>query len=152
MNKQILAALAAAGLVLSSSFALGAQAVSGNVTVGNAASTADNTDCELLSEIVTLGVSTKVHGAYFCDEATNLVQVAACHEGGSRKGVSCTDTDTVTAGDQLPAGCTVADGSTSATPSYKSFFASSAGGVMAEIPLDGRCSATTIVGIDGFSG
>ncbi|MNG15790.1 hypothetical protein D3C84_996380 [compost metagenome] len=80
------------------------------------------------------------------------MQVAACHEGGSRaQGVACTDTDPLVAGDQLPDGC---DGTPTPTnssiPDYKAFFASSQGGVMQEQALGARCNAGTIVGIEGF--
>lgn len=147
MNKQLIAALMAAGLGVASSMAFAAptafqgnQAVTGGV--GN--------DCPLLAEDVTLGVSKNVHGAYNCDEADNLVQVAACSEGGSRQvGVACIDLDPLLAGDQLPPGCNALGGN-STIPDYKAFFTSSEGGVMAEYQLGQRCGAGTIVGIDGF--
>lgn len=146
MNKQLIAALMAVGLGLSAGSASAATAFEGNedVTGGTTG------ECTLLAETVTLGVSSNVHGAYNCDETLNLVQVAACHEGGSRaQGAACVDTDTTTTGDQLPAGCS-ALGGFSTIPDYKAFFTSSAGGVMSEYALGGRCTATTIVGIDGF--
>ncbi len=147
MNKQLIAALMAAGLGVASSMAFAAPAAFQNnqeVTggVGN--------DCALLAEDVTLGVSKNVHGAYNCDETENLVQVAACHEGGSRQvGVACVDLDPLVVGDQLPPGCAQAGGN-STIPDYKAFFTSSEGGVMQEYQLGARCDAGTIVGIDGF--
>lgn len=151
MKKQIIAALITAGFGLFASAASAAPtAFTGNerITGGTGG------DCSLLAEAVTLGVSSKVHGAYNCDEALNLVQVAACHEGGSRAGVTCvaiTDPEDPTADPTYPAGCTADNvGEQSPIPSYKSFFTSSAGGVMVEYPMDGRCSESTIVGIDGF--
>lgn len=146
MNKQIIAALMVVGFGLFASAASAATAFTSNeeVTGGTTG------ECTLLAETITLGVSNNVHGAYNCDETLNLVQVAACHEGGSRaQGAACVDTDLTTAGDQLPAGCTAASGF-STIPDYKAFFTSSQGGVMTEYALGGRCTATTIVGIDGF--
>lgn len=145
MNKQLIAALMAVGFSLSAGAASAATAFTGNTDV-------DNTECALLAEEVTLGVSKSVHGAYNCDETENLVQVAACHEGGSRaQGASCVDLDATDGDDTgpLPAGCS-AIGGFSTIPDYKAFYTSSEGGVMAEYSLGGRCDATTVVGIDGF--
>ncbi|WP_312289657.1 hypothetical protein [Stutzerimonas nitrititolerans] len=145
MNKQLTAILMATGFVFSASAAIAAPtAFQENVQV-------DNSACALLGEEITLGVSAKVHGAYACDEEENLVQVAACHEGGSRsQGVACTDTDPDTTGVQLPAGCEN-NATHSSIPSYKAFFTSSRGGVMQEQELGSRCGEGTIVGIKGFS-
>lgn len=107
-------------------------------------------ECALLMEDVTLGVSANVHGAFLCDEAENLVQVGACHEGGSRgRGAACTDQNNQMEGDQLPEGCTVASGF-STIPSYIGFMASSAGGVLQEHALGGRCSGSTLTGLDAW--
>ena len=146
MNKQIVAALMAVGFGLSAGVASAATAFTGNTQV-------DSTECALLAEEVTLGVSASVHGGYFCSEEDNVVEVAACHEGGSRQqGVACsTDADTETVEIELPEGCEDNTGF-STTPDYKAFGTSSRGGVMQEYQLGARCSATTIVGIDGFSG
>jgi hypothetical protein len=143
MNKQIFAAVLAVGLSVSAGMASAATAFQSNVEV-------ETTDCTLLAETITLGVSAKVHGAYACNETTNLVEVGACHEGGSRaQGAACQDTDANTPGDQLPAGCD-AVGGFSTIPDYKMFFTSSRGGVMQEFALGGRCSASTVVG-QGFT-
>lgn len=149
MKNQFIAALVAVGFGLFASAASAAPtAFTGNKEVTTGAG-----GCALLAEKVTLGVSSKVHGAFNCDEAANLVQVGACHEGGSRAGVTCvaiTDPEDATKV-TYPAGCTADTvGEQSSVPSYKSFFTSSAGGVMVEYPMDGRCSDTTIVGVDGF--
>jgi len=149
MKKNFFAALMAVGLSASVGVAFAAPtAFQGNedITGGTTG------DCTLLAETVTLGVSANVHGAYNCDETENLVQVAACHEGGSRaQGAACVDLNT-TDGDPngpLPAGCS-AIGGFSTIPDYKAFFTSSKGGVMSEYALGGRCSESTITGIDGF--
>ncbi|MBU1284681.1 MAG: hypothetical protein KJ989_14555 [Gammaproteobacteria bacterium] len=157
MKKQIIATCVALGLGVLAGTAFAAptafennQKVTGGV--GN--------NCPLLSRDVTLGVSAKVHGAYECDEAANLVKVAACHQGGSRSGVTCVAIQVLDAAGApvagsftYPAGCdatSAAAGTQSPIPSYKSFFTSSAGGVMIEYPLDGRCAAGTLTGIEGF--
>lgn len=148
MNKQLISALTAVG------FGLFASAANAAPTAFQENVNLTNNECALLADNVRLGVSSNVHGAYNCDEASNLVQVAACHEGGSRSGVTCTaiiDPDNPTAPPTYPAGCTADNvGQQSSVPSYRSFFISSAGGVMTEFPIDGRCDETTIVGIDGF--
>lgn len=154
MKKQLITVLLAAGFSMSAGLASAAEAFTGNseVTGGTAG------ECTLLAENVTLGVSAKVHGAWACDEALNLVQVAACHEGGSRSGVTCAatpvlDENGAVVPDQFTyqAGCTAETvGEQSSIPSYGAFFASSAGGVMVQQPMDGRCSDTTVVGIEGF--
>ena len=142
--KKIFIATALAAGVFSSGAALSQTAFQGNEDV-------DTTECVLLSEEVTLGVSANVHGAYLCNETSNLVQVAACHEGGSRsRGAACTDTDINTAGDQLPPGCD-AVGGFSTIPNYIGFMASSEGGVLQEHGLGGRCSGATLTGLDSWS-
>lgn len=148
MNKKLIAALIAASLSMSATIASAATATAfkGNQEVEGGV----GGDCALLAETVTLGVSANVHGAYACDETENLVQVAACHEGGSRQqGAACVDLDPNTPDNQLPAGCS-ALGGFSTIPDYKAFFTSSKGGVMQEHALGGRCSESTITGIKGF--
>lgn len=146
MNKHLIAAITAMGFALSVGAASAATAFQDNVTL-------TNTECSLLGESVRLGASAKVHGAYNCNEEANLVQVAACHEGGSRsQGVACVDTDLEQDGVQLPAGCEgTPTPSNSVNPNYKAFYTSSQGGVMQEQELGNRCSATSIIGIEGFS-
>lgn len=154
MNKQLIAALMAVGFGLFAGAASAATAFTGNdeVTGGTTG------ECTLLAEDVTLGVSSKVHGAWACDETLNLVQVAACHEGGSRSGVTCAatpvlDENGAVVPDQFTyqAGCSAETvGQQSSIPSYGAFFTSSAGGVMVQQPMDGRCDDTTVVGIEGF--
>lgn len=155
MNKQIVALLAAAGFACFTGFVSAAPtAIEGSVvTVGPADSGAANADCELLAEAVRIGTSSKVHAAYECNEATNLVSVAACHEGGSRAAIPCTVTNPNEvaggAAATFPAGCSAATG-ISTLIDYKGFFLSSAGGAMSEQGLGDRCSATTVVGVEGF--
>ena len=148
MKKQFIAALMVVGFGLSAGIA---SAATGTAFTGNEPVTGGNAgDCTLLSEDITLGVSSKVHGAWACDETLNLVQVATCHEGGSRaQGAACVDLDPVAADAQLPPGCSEVGGF-STIPDYKAFFTSSQGGVTQEYALGGRCDASSIVGIDGF--
>ena len=145
MKKNLLALLVAVSFGSAGAVVAAPAAFQGNNDV-------DSTECTLLAETVTLGVSANVHGAFNCDETENLVQVGACHEGGSRsQGAACVDLDP-NDGDPngpLPAGCD-GIGGFSTIPDYKAFFTSSEGGVMSEYPLGGRCGAGTIVGIDGF--
>ncbi|WP_153020711.1 hypothetical protein [Pseudomonas sp. BMS12] len=156
MKKQVIATCVALGLGVMSGAAFAAV----TTFTGNEQVTGTNAGvCPLLSRDITLGVSSRVHGGFECDEAENLIKVAACHEGGSRTGVLCQaipvldDTGTATGEVTFAAGCdqTLADaGAQSPIPSYKAFFTSSAGGVMTEQALDGRCSDSTLPGIDGF--
>lgn len=150
MKKQIIASFSALGLCFATGVAFAAPtAFQDNVTVTSGV----GNNCAMLSRDVVLGVSAKVHGAYDCDEVLNLVKVAACHEGGSRSGVVCSNLTPPTVDEpnraaSYAAGCNAglaATASTSPVPSYKAFFTSSAGGVMNEQPLDGRCNAATIV-------
>lgn len=115
----------------------------------------EKADCALLSETVTLGVSAGVTGAYNCSEEDNLVEVAACHEGGSRQsGVTCSDIDPLTDGNQFAVGSGCTDaliGQTAPNPSYKAFYTSSQGGVMQEHPLTGRCGTDTLGAMGGWA-
>lgn len=140
MKKFLTSMTFVAGLLASSA------AFSQTAFVGNEEVTDE--DCALLAETVTLGVSANVHGAYLCDEAENLVQVGACHEGGSRsRGAACVDLDVDEPGNQLPEGCTEVGGF-STIPNYIGFVASSEGGVMQEYALGGRCSGDTLSGLE----
>lgn len=147
MNKQILSVMIAAGIAFSAGMAHAA----GTAFTGNSDVTGGTSgQCTLLSEDVTLGASKNVHGAWSCDETLNKVVVAACHEGGSRaQGPACVDTDPLTTGDQLPAGCAAAEGF-STIPDYKSFSNSSDGGVTTEWALGARCDNTTVAKIKAF--
>lgn len=151
-------------LILASTFVLGA-AVSGiasaattfenvafaiplGATPSAEAAAATNAECALLSDEVKLTVSANVVGGFACNETNNLMQVAACHAGGSRAtGVSCSsDADLSTPEVELPAGCDDTSGN-STIPSFKAFSASSAGGVMSEVSLDQRCTPAQMAGI-----
>lgn len=125
-----------------SAFAVTAFTVSDSVTAGTAG------DCPLLSDAVTLSVSSNVVGAWDCNETTAIIKVAACHQGGSRDtGVACsTDNDTSTTTWDAPDGCTTNTGN-STIPSFKAFGSTSEGGVMGEYSMDQRCETGQITGI-----
>lgn len=152
MNKQIIAIIAAAGFSLSAGVVSAATPISGNVSVTGGV----GGQCPMIGDTIRVGVSANVVGAYECDEVTNLVQVAACHRGGSRQqGVLCVTSTPVPPATEgvLPEGCTAeleAAGGRSPIPDYKAFYTSSLGGVMEEQQLGSRCSDTTILGISGF--
>lgn len=153
MTKQILALMITAGVGLASTVAVAAPpsaGFTGNARVTTAA-------CTLLADAVNVGVSAKVVGAYSCDETLNIVQVASCHEGGSRAtGPACGLGAAATASlppEQRQAdvpGCTYGQTpaqANSTIPSYKAFYATSAGGVMQEAALGTRCNTSSIAGI-----
>lgn len=154
MNKQIFALLAAAGLSLTAGIASAAApsaGFTGNQQVLPAA-------CLMLADAVNVGVSAKVVGAFSCDETLNLVQVAACHEGGSRAtGAACGAGAAATAGNTTPdpdvPGCTYGQTPAqlnSTIPSFKAFYTSSNGGVMQEAPLGTRCTSGSLIGIGNW--
>jgi len=109
-------------------------------------------ECTLLAETVNLSVSANVVGGWACDETLNIIQVAACHPGGSRdQGPQCTEQtpDDTSDDPNLPAGCDTAEGY-STIPDYKAFMASSAGGVMTEKALGTRCTESSLGGLSDW--
>jgi len=103
--------------------------------------------CTLLADNVTLNLSARVWGAYNCDDATSVIRVAACHEGGSRKArtVNCAE-DAANPGTFLPQGCT-AQTATIEISDYAGYVAGSNGGSVAVNDLGGRCTGGTITGL-----
>lgn len=152
MNKKIIAVLAAAGLACFAGFASAAPVEytgpSNQVTVAN---------CALLSEAVTVGASAKVIGAYNCSEITNIVSVAACHQGGSRGPLACSSVQNQAAIDldptvapTYPAGCASDGTGVSTVIDYKAFFVSSAGGAMSDQSLNGKCETGKVAALKAF--
>lgn len=149
MKKTISALLIAGGVF--ASFGAYAQEVlttAGATTVGPATSTTADATCDLLGETVTINLSRAVHGAFLCDEATNAVTIATCHETGSRKPatVQC-----VTLGDgadavNVPEGCTPGE-DVELEVAYRGFVANSRGGGVATTALGGNCTDTTVTAI-----
>ncbi|MEN8168666.1 MAG: hypothetical protein ABFS08_00405 [Pseudomonadota bacterium] len=106
--------------------------------------------CALLNETVKIGVSANVNGAFECDETNGIINVAACHEGGTRAPIKCAYTvdangDTTTTWNA--AGCDTVGGD-STDPDYTAFTASSRGGVMLGIALGDRCTSSSLTGLD----
>ncbi|WP_415753509.1 hypothetical protein [Pseudomonas leptonychotis] len=119
---------------------------------------AGNQGCQLLSEAVTINLSSNVHGAYTCNVANNTMRVATCHQGGSRKQatVACAVVDIVD-DNGTPKNvwndstCTDA-GAAAATPAAphqftssslgKAYSASTAGGSVAALSLGAVCTSS----------
>jgi hypothetical protein len=153
MKKLLLSVFIAASTI--SSFASAAPIASGTpIQPGN-------TGCQLLSEAVTINLSSNVYGAYTCTTATNVMRVATCHQGGSRKQatVACAIVNIVPGtGGAGPtnvwndADCSD-DGAAAATADAphqftssslgKAYSASTAGGSVAAISLDAVCTSAT---------
>lgn len=153
MKKILLSAFLAASTI--SSFASAAAIQSGTPIQ------AGNQGCQLLSEAVTINLSSNVNGAYTCNVANNTMRVATCHQGGSRKQatVACAVVDIET-----PAGggaavnvwnddsCSDAKAAAAATggPAHeftssslgKAFAASTAGGSVAPVSLGAVCTSS----------
>ena len=159
MNKQILSLVAAVSFGLSVGVASAAPAsFTGNARLQPLGGTGNV--CAMLADAVNIGVSNSVVGAWDCNETLNLVQVAACHSGGSRStGAACGLGAAATAAlppEQQQAdvpGCTY--GGTpaqvnSTIPSFRAFYTSSAGGVMQEAALAARCESSGLLGIQNW--
>lgn len=154
MKKFLLSVFVAAATV--SSFA-SATAISSGTPIQ-----AGNQGCQLLSEAVTINLSSNVNGAYTCNVANNTMRVATCHQGGSRKQatVACAVVDIEVVGGVSTnvwndASCTDAKAAAAAgggaahefTSSSlgKAFAASTAGGSVAPISLTAVCTSTAPV-------
>lgn len=101
-------------------------------------------ECALLADQVTMNFSKNVWAAYACDEATSVIQVAACHQGGSRvpKEVTCS-ADPKNSTKFIPAGCK--DATSKITISdYSGFTAGSNGGSVGQNVLGGACSDSSV--------
>jgi hypothetical protein len=154
MNKQIIALFAAAGLTcfagLASAAATAVTGPSNQVTP---------TECALLSENITVGMSARVTGAYNCSEVLNVIKVGSCHEGGSRGLLACnsvqnqdaidaaTAAGTTPPAPTYPAGCAADGTGTSTVLSYKGFTSTSQGGAMSEQALGGKCTDASLTGL-----
>jgi hypothetical protein len=114
----------------------------------------------MLSEAINVGVSNSVVGAWSCEETLNLVEVGACHSGGSRStgpacGAGAAATASLPLEEQQPnvPGCTY--GQTppqlnSTIPDFRAFYTSSNGGVMQESGLGTRCTEAALSAIDNW--
>lgn len=151
MSKQIIALFAAAGLACFASMASAAPTVSG------ASAQISTTDCPLLAEPITVGMSARVFGAYNCSATSNTVRVGSCHQGGSRSALACTIQNQAAIDEAIadgntppdptyPAGCNPDGTGTSTVTDFKAFVASSRGGAMSEQQLGGACDAARLGG------
>lgn len=141
MKKNVLAFVAAIGL--SATFAASAANQAAN-TGFQGQGVVSSTECALLADQVTMNFSKNVWAAYACDEATSVIQVAACHQGGSRvpKEVPCT----VDPNDNtkfLPAGCANATSKVTISD-YSGFVAGSNGGSVGQDVLGGACGSSSV--------
>ncbi|MDO9622714.1 MAG: hypothetical protein Q7J46_01805 [Pseudomonas sp.] len=150
MKKLLLSVFIAASTI--SSFASAAPIASGTpIQPGN-------TGCQLLSEAVTINLSSNVYGAYTCSTATNVMRVATCHQGGSRKQatVACAIVNVVPASGGgttnvwNDTSCTDARAATATTEAPhqftssslgKAYSASTAGGSVAAVSLGAVCDS-----------
>lgn len=113
--------------------------------------------CPLLSESVTINLSSNVQGAFSCDVETGAIKVATCSEAGSRKVTTqpCTSTPAPTTDDPDAVEWNNASCSES-TPTFVTgtegvgFFATSKGGQVAAKNMATACSNTSVVNIDGL--
>lgn len=146
--KKIAYALIAAGMSLSFSvFAAPAAVPADGVVTAGATGL-----CPQLSEQVKINLSSNVSGAFNCDEASNTITIATCHNAGSRlPSLKCAQigTDPTTNApifndDQCDAQ-KVADGeSIEGTPDYRGFFAQTSGGSVAPAFLGGQCAGSVL--------
>lgn len=153
MKKSIISIFLAAGAF--SSFASATPIASGTPIQ------AGNQGCQLLSEAVTINLSSNVSGAYTCNVANNTMRVATCHQGGSRKQatVACAvvdivDNNGVATNVWNDPSCTDA-GAAAATPANphqftsnslgKAYSASTAGGSVAAVSLGAVCTSSAPV-------
>ena len=95
MKNKIVALMLAAGFSMS---AVAADNV-GTTIPGDGRLT--TVDCSLLTEDVTLNLSSNVFGSYACNTAGNIVAVATCHPNG-RKGNVAVDCDPVARDETAP--------------------------------------------------
>lgn len=102
--------------VLASVFVSGAMAADAGTAISSGvAITPDSGGCSLLSEQVTINLSSGVFGAYACNAVGNVIGVATCHPNGRKGDVAAdcnpvavtADPDNGVVGYTPPAGCTV---------------------------------------------
>lgn len=102
--------------VLASVFASGVMAADGGEAISSGtAITADAAGCSLLSEQVTINLSSGVFGAYACNVVGNVIGVATCHPNGRKGDVTADCNPVAVAADPAngvvaytpPAGCAV---------------------------------------------
>lgn len=140
MNIKVSALFAALGLAFA--FNASAAPINSNTPITPAL-------CAVLADNVTLNLSTRVKGAYTCNEVTNSIKIATCHESGSRKartgicaGTPNEDDPDVT--DWNYQGCNTAGQEVVLGPDYKGFYAITTGGAVLDKQLGGNCTDATV--------
>lgn len=120
------------------------------ITSGNSIGPDGDQECVVLGEQVRLNLSRGVVGAFECTEATNSIDVATCHESGSRTNqlacvVSGQDANNQPIyNDPLCNADNVGTTVTLAAPRYRGFAASTTGGSVNARQLASNCSATNV--------
>lgn len=144
MKKNLLALFAAATVAFASSAMAAPTAISGTPIT--------NTECPVLGEQVLLNLSKGVSGAYDCFEATNSINVGACHSSGSRSTtLTCAqvgfaaDGTTPAYNDSQCNDTNVGQNVEVTTPSYRGFRAASTGGSVGAQSLSANCDESTVL-------
>lgn len=120
------------------------------ITSGNSIGPDGDQECVVLGEQVRLNLSRGVLGVFECTEATNSIDVATCHEAGSRTNqlacvVSGQDEDgQPTYNDPLCNADNVGETVTLPAPRYRGFAASTTGGSVNARQLSSNCSVGNI--------
>lgn len=107
------------------------------------------TDCTLLGSAIRINLSANVVGAYECDTAATTVVVAACHTAGSRASKSLTCVNSAATGEAADwnnAACATAGVTTFTGVGFTGYKASSAGGGVGGVDLNGACTQGEIEG------
>ncbi|QLF92945.1 hypothetical protein HW090_06955 [Pseudomonas sp. ABC1] len=117
---------------------------------------AGNAGCELLSEAVTINLSSNVYGAYHCDLDNNVIRIATCHKAGSRKKstVNCAVVNVNNGVNEWnDASCSDAKAEAAANGGAahtfetndkgKAFSVSTSGGIVGAVSLDAACTSAT---------
>lgn len=101
--------------------------------------------CDLISEDVSVSLSTGVVGAYDCNPDTDAIKVATCHQNGQRasRKITCVKVGEQDDANSTPiynvSSCTAAGAEVDVTNSYAGYVASTAGGSLGTTNLGGAC-------------
>lgn len=140
MKKQLLAVSLAALFMSGGAFAT-AIVSGGDIT---------SADCTLIGTTIRVNLSNDVNGAYECDQLATTVNLATCHESGSRAPLVVACVNSAAAGAPAvynDASCPGGDGSAAAgeftIADFRGYAASSQGGGVAASDLGGACTDAT---------
>lgn len=144
MKKNLLALFAVATFGFASSVMAAPTVISGAPIT--------DTECPVLGEQVLLNLSKGVSGAYDCFEATNSINVGACHSSGSRSTtLTCAqvgfaaDGVTPAYNDTQCNDTNVGQNVEVTEPSYRGFRAASTGGSVGAQSLSANCDESTVL-------